>query len=240
MKQLTSVLTAALIAAMMLAGCSKDSESSGEQRNDMEKTNDLTKEQIVGVWRSGDYWLSFSEDGFYSAFFFIDDRERIDDGDYIVAEDVVTVKNQEHTTILSVKNLSATSLTLVMNYTYPHLAQEVTVTKEMSFVKTEENPCKSTDDLVGKSFSYEDTSDAHNGKVVTFFNQIPYNDRLMISTYSEPGMWGNSALQYYVYLPPLIYHAILKSTSTYLKDDTVLIGKLTESSDGIITYERIR
>ena len=56
----TLVLTMALIAGLALAGCEKeDSSEEQKNRNNMEQTNDLTKEQIVGVWRSGDYWVSF-------------------------------------------------------------------------------------------------------------------------------------------------------------------------------------
>lgn len=224
-----------LVAGMLMTGCSKDSESMGTKDN-----TELTKEQIVGVWRSGDYWVSFGNDGFYSAFFFIDDVERIDDGNFTIDGDVLTIKNPEHSTSIVVKKLSKTSITIVMEYTYPGLARKTTVTKEMNFTKTNEIPCKSNDYLVGKSFSYEDTSDVHDGRVITFFNEIPYNDRIMVSKYSEPGRYGNSVLQYYVYLPPLIYHAILRSGGIYLKEDKVLIGELSESSEGILTYKRIR
>lgn len=204
----------------------------------MEQT--LTKEQIVGVWRSGDYWVSFAEDGFYSAFFFIDERERIDDGAYTIEGDVVTVKNPEHSTKNTIKSLSSTSMTLVMEYTYPNMSPKITVTREMTFIKTDELPCKSTDALVGKSFTYDDVSEAHYGKVVTFINHIPYNDRIIISEYSEPGRWGNGIQQYYVYLPPLIYHTTLHG-GVYGRDGEVFrIGEITESTDGTITYKKIR
>ncbi len=110
----------------------------------------------------------------------------------------------------------------------------------MTFTKTDELPCKSTDALVGKSFTYDDVSEAHYGNVVTFINHIPYNDRIIISEYSEPGRWGNGIQQYYVYLPPLIYHTTLHG-GVYGRDGEVFrIGEITESTDGTITYKKIR
>ena len=49
-----------LAADMLLAGCSQDSEN-----YDMEtkRQQTLTKEQIIGVWRNGDYWVSFDGNG---------------------------------------------------------------------------------------------------------------------------------------------------------------------------------
>ena len=56
------LVTLALVMGMMLAGCSKEdgSEELEDRNNSMEQTSALTKEQIVGVWRNGDYWVSFS------------------------------------------------------------------------------------------------------------------------------------------------------------------------------------
>lgn len=51
----------ALMAGMMLAGCSKSDDEPSPQYK-------LTKDNIVGVWRSGDYWVSFSSDGYMSAY----------------------------------------------------------------------------------------------------------------------------------------------------------------------------
>ena len=67
MKQI--LIMTMLAAGMLLAGCSKDESENVEEprkENVMEQT--LTKEQIVGVWRSGDYWVSFSEDGYCGAY----------------------------------------------------------------------------------------------------------------------------------------------------------------------------
>lgn len=49
----------AITAMLMMAGCSK------EDTNDMEtkRQQTLTKEQIIGVWRNGDYWVSFDGNG---------------------------------------------------------------------------------------------------------------------------------------------------------------------------------
>lgn len=232
---------AMLVTGMLLTGCSKDSENNGmETKGNTEQTQTLTKEQIVGVWRNGDYWVSFSEDGFYSAFFYIDDRERIDDGDYTIDGYVITTKNPEHSARITIKTISSSSMNLVMEYTYPNILPQKTVTKEMNFTKTSTLPCKSTDELVGKSFSYDDKSEAHDGKVVTFINHIPHNDRIIRLTYSEPDRFNTKGdLQYYVYLPPLIYHTIL-SSGVYNPENIVMIGELTESQDGIISYKRIR
>lgn len=229
------LMTLALIMTMMLTGCSK------EDSENMEQTNALLKEQIVGVWRNGDYWVSFSEDGFYSAFFYIDDRERIDDGGYTIEGDVVTIKNPEHTTKNTIKSVSETAMTLVMEYTYPNRSPRFAVFEEMNFTKVSDIPCKENDDLVGKSFSYDDSSETHNGKVITWTNYILHNDRIINTVYSEPNRWGNSyCQQYYVYLPPFIYHTTLFG-SIYDRDESVLqIGKITILEDGTISYKKER
>ena len=51
---------AVLAAGMLLAGCSKDSENNGMETKQQQI---LTKEQIMGVWRNGDYWVSFDGNG---------------------------------------------------------------------------------------------------------------------------------------------------------------------------------
>ncbi|MBQ9204727.1 MAG: hypothetical protein IJ155_10880 [Prevotella sp.] len=230
MKQILVLLA---LSAMLVCSCSSGDDSPVEETPKYK----LDANSIVGVWRSGDYWVSFSEDGFYSAFFNIGDNERIDDGDYTIDGDVVTIKNYEHTTELSLKALSSASMTFDMTYNYPLTSKKVT--QEMSFSKADGIPCKADDILVGKSFSYDDVSESHGGKIITFTN-ILCDDRIILTEYSEKNSGGESMQwRYYVYLPPCIYHVRI-SSGYYPEGSVIKIGKISEFPDGTLSYEKIR
>ena len=59
MKQV--LLMAVLAAGILLAGCAKDNDDMETKGNTEQQA--LIKEQIVGVWRNGDYWVSFDGNG---------------------------------------------------------------------------------------------------------------------------------------------------------------------------------
>ena len=91
MKQV--LLMAVLAAGLLLTGCSKDSENNGMETkgNTEQKTQTLTKEQIVGVWRNGDYWVSFSEDGFMCGY--LSDKCIVEGGYEVFQDQIIVVSD---------------------------------------------------------------------------------------------------------------------------------------------------
>jgi hypothetical protein len=154
------LLTMVLMAGMMLAGCAKEDGSEESRKgNDMEQT--LTKEQIVGVWRSGDYWVSFSESGFMCAY--LSDK-CIAEGDYAIDGDTVKIDDGFKKIRAYGKNTrfvinSISNGTLSLTATYNDLSilydgDEGLVhlhTQNYNFSKTQESPCVKSNSLIGKS-----------------------------------------------------------------------------------------
>lgn len=236
MKQV--LFMAMLAAGMLLTGCSK-SESSEEQRkgNDMEQS--LTKEQIVGVWRSGDYWVSFSEDGFMSAY--LSDK-CITEGDYTIDGDTVKADNSEIyfvTTFLMRYVSPANMESTITYYDFGENDGEV-ITKNFSFTKSSEEPCTKNNILLGKSFSYDTTVTYYDFSTnrhctVDGFAECKVRnyciiDRILGTTdRAVSGLWI-----YYIYLPPFLYfHAY---ETGYNKPLSIIeIKKLLIDDSGNIT-----
>ena len=57
------MMTAAVL-AMVCAGCSSGDDSNDTDDKDMETEQTLTIKMLAGVWRDGDFFVSFSEDGY--------------------------------------------------------------------------------------------------------------------------------------------------------------------------------
>ena len=208
------LLTMTLVAGMMLAGCAKE-ESSEESRkgNDMEQT--LTKEQIVGVWRSGDYWVSFSESGYASAFLRLGDLEMIDDGDYRLNGDtIITIASPWllYETPYIVNSVTDTELSL----TVEHVEPGVPDTRRKGTVvlqKSQISPCERNDGLTGKVFYFS------NGVIEN--KKFEFDKFKTIN--GEP----------YVYLVPNIYFL-------YHTGGGICIGELSNLDNDTITFKKVR
>ena len=142
------------MAGMMLAGCSKD-ESSEETRkgNDMEQT--LTKEQIVGVWRSGDYWVSFAEDGFMCGY--LSDK-CIVEGGYEVSQNQITVKGDyfsNDVTTFSINTINDEKLECDVKYSEIGGTSLKDAEGVMSFMKSQEQPTACENEIIGKFFQFD-------------------------------------------------------------------------------------
>ena len=108
----------------------------------------MTKEQIVGVWRNGDYWVSFAEDGYMSAY--LSDK-CIAEGDYTIVKDTVKAESSMyyHFTDFIVKHITTTTLdcAVVLNAFDGSFSPKV---NDYTFTKTEEEPCPKNHRLIGK------------------------------------------------------------------------------------------
>ncbi len=200
---------------LMLTGCSKDSESMGTKDN-----TELTKEQIVGVWRSGDYWVSFSEDGYCSAFFSVNGDERILEGDFKIKNDTVIVEHSMYygNTKITINDVSQASLklTIIFNYyiftLFDKDDQEIKV--PITLTKSSDTPVEKIAGLEGMTFSNDvQLEEGGTSYLITQSNTISekYHSIYYINDYhgnippSHKGGLNARGQKYYVYLPPYIY-----------------------------------
>ena len=225
------VLTIALLVGAMLAGCSKeDSENMEEQT--------LTKEQIVGVWRNGDYWVSFSEDGYNSAYLPYFDFESIDEGDFSIDGDTITVENSYffNRTKYVVQKSESNNLVLELIYPHPHIGGDQSIFRKIiSFQKTDLTPCKKEDGLKGVTFNCNVLSKI-NKKQTTFQVKIensPYHNLGWKSAETS----GNG---YYIYLNPVIYFVLFEGLGMYDLEVALHQGELDFDEYGKQRYLHIK
>ena len=203
---------AVLAAGLLLAGCSKDSEdNSMETKNGTKQVQTLTKELIIGVWRSGDYWVSFAEDGFMCGYL---SDEHIVDGHYTINSDTVKAESSMYYyfTDFIVSRIDDTNLdcSVTLNAFDGSFSKKV---NDYKFTKTYETPCPKNHELIGKKFQYNTDVvdfDSWTGKRDTLHGFAQFN----ITTYfyadcffrTEEGKRVGSFQAYYVYRPPLLYY----------------------------------
>lgn len=230
----------ALMAGMMLAGCSK---SDGDEPAPQYK---LTKDNIVGVWRSGDYWVSFSSDGYNSAYFPIENDERIDEGIYTVNGDTITVENSLYysTTRYIINSLSGGALKMTQIYNIfkssRFVEDDYDIKTSLTLTKSGEQPPVKINDFAGMTFSYRGAADKE------FFtcDSLTYHNTFSNEEYHEiryttdvEDRWGNAGggLQYYIYLSPFIYYVTLPRIE-YKRGAKVMKAKLTKEN-GELLYQ---
>lgn len=118
-------------------------------------SNDIPEEpkeeiiDIVGVWSNGDYFVSFSSDGYYTSYI---DSKFIDSGDYILDTKNKSVECTNYyfertTNILVLKNEDE----LTCSFKSVNVLGE-NITKTITFCKTNEYPQGNNNTLVGKVY----------------------------------------------------------------------------------------
>lgn len=151
MKQV--LFMAMLAAGMLLAGCAKEEENGVETKGNAEQQQTLTKEQIVGVWRNGDYWVSFSESGYASAFLKLIDKEFVNDGDYRLSGDTIITKSSPwwHETPYIVNYVNNSEISMTITFAYPAESSSKR-TDTVILQKCMDVPCERNDGLARKYF----------------------------------------------------------------------------------------
>lgn len=163
MKQV--LLMTVLAAGMLLVGCSKEDSNGMETKENTEQTQALTKEQIVGVWRNGDYWVSFAEDGFMCGY--LSDK-CIVEGNYQVLHDQIIVVSDffvNNITVFKITSVTNESLTCDLKFSNIEINsianEDEAIWKEsmslksieatMSFSRTELQPTARENEIAGKT-----------------------------------------------------------------------------------------
>lgn len=81
MKNILFLLIWTFLSLISFTSCSSDNE---------ENLQNLNSSNLIGVWESGDYFISFNKDGFYAAYL---DEKFIDSGTYTINENSVLCTN---------------------------------------------------------------------------------------------------------------------------------------------------
>lgn len=146
---------AVLAAGMLLTGCSKDSENKGmKTKGNTEQTQTLTVEQIVGVWRNGDYWMSFAEDGFMCGY--LSEKCIVEGGYKVIQDQVIVVSDFFENNITSFKVTSVTNDRLTCDVKYSEIEGLTLKVAEgkMTFAKSQELPTARENEIIGKVFEF--------------------------------------------------------------------------------------
>ena len=177
--------------------CSSENDNTKE----MERLS-FTQSDIIGVWASGDFFVSFGADGFYTAF--IDDHF-IDSGNYsissgknaVVTFNIFTKKNTEY----HIKNLDDNSLVADIIYIQRN---GQSYTKTMNFNKTTKRVVKERNGLVGTSWQ---GSKYVNGIDINYNAQITtYNFGLINTEYAPANNYP--LFFFYIYYDNVIFYQL--------------------------------
>lgn len=203
-----------MLTSMLFIACGGN-DSYDESDTNESPTYKIQGDNIVGVWKNGDKFISFSAEKYNSALL---TNTFIDEGDYIVKGDTIYVENKyfSKTTKYVVNSLNSTTLSVTVTYKDNWNGEK---TQAMQFTKSTESPCSKKHILVGKSFyaQYNTNSGAqHWNKVFTTYNSISCT-RTDIAK-STPSTF------YYIYIAPKIYFYVIRSGEFYY--DTVRYGEV--------------
>ena len=209
------------------------------EENSFKNTGVLTLEQLVGVWHDGDYWLAVADDGYIAAylserFVFTCDVENrpepwIDGNKFYAVGNFWGVKGIEAT----VSELSGDRMVCELKFREGGGWYEWNpVSKQMTLTRGSEVPCRRTNELVGKTFSYPATYATERLSEITGFCTGIVNSYFDILRQIDPdeGQAVPTAYRrdHYVYLPPYIYY-IEYTDSRNLPANDVNIYKLPDN-----------
>lgn len=204
------------LVALFFTSCSNDNNPT----EDNDKS--IKKDVLIGTWESGNHFVSFNQDGYYSAY--IAD-EFIDSGDFTLNQNVVSCKNNyfNRNSTYAIKKVSETELDV--DILYKDLYGD-TQEKSMTFTKTSTPPSSKDNTLDGKSIQWY----ALNfGNITMKFNS---NNAGIKSAAS--GSAAKYPLDFfYIYIGNKMYHQILRNTSIQVPS----IGGWPTSYNKVICWE---
>lgn len=240
-----------MVCMTLTTGCSKSDD-------DLTPQYKLTKDNIVGVWRSGDYWVSFSSDGYMSAY--LSDK-CIAEGDYTVDGDTVKVDDGYQwikvfgkKTRFIINSISNSTLSLTATYNNLHNLYvgdenlEHQVTQSYTFSKSQDAPCTKSNPLVGKTcvlpmdvwyfkgFGPDGSMVSTPGKCTINVEKYNLMDVKILPVIDEGENAGDFLKYLYVYLPPKLYMISIGQNGGYYEYSRPLkIYEPTFNSDGSLT-----
>lgn len=226
MKQKIFLLTALLAASITFNACSSDDDDSNSDEPQ------ATTYSEVGVWESGNYFVSLSSDHFLTAYVA---PNFIDCGTYTRNDNVITSNNSYYakSTTYTIKSIDDKSMVIEVAYTDvsgDNKTTNLTLAKSNTATTTKDNP------LIGKNFSW---LSLHGVTTLTFQT---FNTGLQTNT------WVNFAdyplTLYYIYFNGYVYYQqfwprgkqipTIGGWGTYADTGNIIVLKVTFGSDGSI------
>lgn len=148
MRHILFFMVVAISQILLFGSCGKESDDKNEIIEDvLEEDKELP---IIGTWANGNYFVSFSNEGYYSAY--IADTF-IDSGTYERIDDEINCFNnyfQRHTEY-TIKDLSDSEMTLIIKYIDVWGNENK---NEMTLIKTDGDIISKNNTLTGKSISW--------------------------------------------------------------------------------------
>lgn len=188
-----------MLPMFVFTACSSDDDIQKEETGN----EGLQSSSIIGTWKNGNYFVSFGEDGFYSAY--IADAF-IDSGDYKRVEDKVSCSNNyfNRKTIYTIKDISETEIKVEISYTDLYGKAN---SKAMTFTKSDGAIVSKSNTISGKSIT---TNSSYFGNITRKFTS--FNAGVKSATKGSAAKYPLNF--FYIYIGNIMYHQILGSSST--------------------------
>lgn len=197
MKKLLLML-AMILPMIAFTACSND--GSPIHKEEQQDTDEL--KSIVGTWENGKYFVSFGEDGFYSAYIA---NEFIDSGDYKQLGNKISCLNNyfNRETIYTIKDISDLKMEAEILYTDLHGETNSTT---IIFTKSDKDIVSKSNTLSGKSIT---TYSSYFGTVTKTFTS--FNAGVKTATKGSAAKYPIN--YFYIYIGNVLYHQELYNNS---------------------------
>lgn len=138
MKKLLFITVLVSLCLISLSSCSSDNE---------ENQQNINPSNLIGVWESGDYFISFNKDGFYAAYL---DKKFIDSGTYTINENSVLCVNPYKVSETNY-NMKVVSEKLSADISYTDINGNM-LNKNLTFSKSNKSVVDKDNPVISKDF----------------------------------------------------------------------------------------
>lgn len=224
MKQKFILLMTLIAAVIAFSGCSSDNDNFGD--------SPAKTYSEVGVWTSGNYFISLSSEHFLTAYIA---PGFLDCGQYARSGNAITSNNNyfAKSSVYNIKSIDDKTMKVEISYT-DISGNTKTTTLELS--KSDKAPVEKDNPLVGKSYSWKELY----GTATMSFNT--YDTGMLTST------WKNYAdyplTVYYIYFDGYVYYQEFSPAGRQMPtiggwgnrtdDGEIIVSKVTFGNDGSI------
>ena len=235
-KYLMAILTIVLVNVGLIA-CGNDDDKDNPKPEQPTVTSNSNQEEptttysAVGVWESGNYFLSLSSDNFLTAYF----AERyLDCGNYSIRDGIITCNNTYYArpTQYKIKTLSDTQLQVEISYVGVYGEKQ---NKSLTFNKSDKLPVTKDNPISGKSYTTYFSSSS-SVRITNSFNTYYTGTKR-----ANSGNMANYPMNmYYIFFNNRIYYQTFKSTSQmptiggWIPTTDITVWELKFAPDGTI------
>lgn len=225
------LLAAVVILFLGMTSCSGGDEPTGN-KEEINKEEPV-KYSPVGVWESGNYFVSFGTDNFCSAYFA--DRY-LDCGDYTYNDNLITCSNTYYSkqTLYHIKKLTENQMTLEVEYVDVYGNKQ---TKSLDFKKSSKPASKKDHSLVGKIHSIYSSTGTQTYTFSTYYTGVRSTTMQNASKYPMAF--------YYIFFNNRVYYQTFKTTTQmpsiggWIPTTEITIMQVEFKNDGSFTWSNV-